>query len=70
MRWRRFDASSKTCRLVFIGGRSNSVDDSEDGRYLRDLDERIHRLNLEDAVQLDRLPAGLPSRHLLPTPSI
>ena len=38
------------CRLVFIGGRSNSVDDSEDGRYLRDLDERISRLDLEDAV--------------------
>ena len=37
-------------RLVFIGGRSNTIDSSEDQRYLRDLDERIRRLDLSKAV--------------------
>ncbi len=37
-------------RLVFIGGRSNTVDSSKDKRYLQDLDERIRRLNLAEAV--------------------
>ncbi len=38
-------------RLVFIGGRSNTIDSSEDQRYLRDLAERIRRLDLEKAVR-------------------
>ena len=37
-------------RLVFIGGRSNTVDGGEDERYLRDLDERIRQLGLASAV--------------------
>ena len=37
-------------RLVFIGARSNIVDDGADRRYLLELEERIRRHGLEDAV--------------------
>ena len=37
-------------RLVYIGGRSNTVDGGEDARYLRDLDRRIEQLGLDDAI--------------------
>lgn len=40
----------KNARLVFIGARSNTVDGGADSDYLRELDERIRRLDLEDAV--------------------
>lgn len=40
----------KHVHLVFIGARSNAVDGSADNDYLRELDERIRRLGLEDAV--------------------
>lgn len=37
-------------RLVFIGGRSNTVDSREDEQYLHDLDEDIRRLDLNRKV--------------------
>lgn len=37
-------------RLVFIGGRSNTVDGGEDDEYLRELDKRINELGLAPAL--------------------
>ena len=37
-------------RLLLIGGRSNSVDNSEDAAYLRRLEGRIQQLGLQDLV--------------------
>ena len=37
-------------RLVFIGGRSNTVDGGKDAPYLRHLDRRIRQLGLENLV--------------------
>ena len=40
----------RNVRLVFIGARSNIVDDGADSLYLRELDERIRQQGLADAV--------------------
>lgn len=40
----------RNVRLAFIGERSNTVDDGADSRYLLELDERIRRHGLEDAI--------------------
>ena len=37
-------------RLLFIGGRSNTIDGSKDSTFVRELDSRISRLGLSDAV--------------------
>jgi len=37
-------------RLVFIGGRSNTVDDGSDDPYLKKLDNRIKQLGLENSI--------------------
>lgn len=42
--------SGKQVRLVFIGERSNTVDDGADARYLLALDERIRQRDLQNAV--------------------
>lgn len=46
----RLRNSGRNVRLVFIGARSNMADGGADSGYLLALDERIRRLNLEDAV--------------------
>ena len=46
----RLRNAGKQVRLVFIGARSNTVDDGVDSGYLHDLDDRIRRRGLADAV--------------------
>lgn len=46
----RLRNGGKHVRLVFIGARSNTVDDGVDGRYLLEVDDRISRRGLKDAV--------------------
>ena len=46
----RLRAAGHDLRLVFIGGRRNTVDTSEDDAYLAALDERIKHHGLIDAV--------------------
>ncbi len=43
--------AGQDARLVFIGGRGNTVDGGEDTRYLRDLDALIQQLGLAHAVR-------------------
>ncbi len=51
-------AAGVDLRLVFIGARSNAVDNSEDARYLTNIERRIQRTRLVDAVHFtDPLPA-------------
>ncbi len=46
----RLRGASQDIRLVFIGGRSNSVDNDEDRIYLQELDARLRELGLAECV--------------------
>ncbi len=46
----RLRNSGKNVGLVFIGARSNTIDDGADSRYQIALDERIRQQDLQDAV--------------------
>ena len=46
----RLRRCGRRVELVFIGARSNTVDDGADSRYLSRLDDSIRRHGLEDAV--------------------
>ena len=46
----RIRDTGSDARLVFIGGRSNTVDADEDQRYLRHVEARLHELELDERV--------------------
>ena len=46
----RLRAKGRDLRLVFVGGRENVVDGGKDADYLEQLDTRIERLGLRDAL--------------------
>ena len=46
----RLRHAGRDLRLVFVGGRSNTVDAGKDVPYLRELDRRLKQLDIEDAI--------------------